>query len=149
MKSKRRFIPLVFLGAIILSLLVIVPAFSASGTVRFYDVNDDKDEDQEWTRQGGMVHIEVKDSDLDVVAKFEGDSAYSKTLSGDKNNSTLTMFRSRTETDDGFVNRKDVTVVDANGDELAVYRASIDGQVELTADHTGTVMVSYWGAVKN
>ena len=68
MKSKRRFIPLVFLGAIILSLLVIVPAFSASGTVRFYDV-DDTDEDQEWTRQGGMVYIEVDDSDLDVVGK--------------------------------------------------------------------------------
>ena len=71
MKSKRRFIPLVFLGAIILSLLVIVPAFSASGTVRFYDVNDE-DEDQEWTRQGGMVHIEVKDSDLDVEVEVSG-----------------------------------------------------------------------------
>ncbi len=145
MKSKRRFIPLVFLGAIILSLLVIVPAFSATdGKVRFYDVSDTED-DQEWARQGGEVALEVEDDDLDVVNKLTGSSAESIDL-----NNLQTFFLSNVpvadRNDDGFVNARDVTVVDATDNALQVNRASEDGRVDLQSPHTGTVRVSYWGA---
>ncbi|MCY4653962.1 MAG: hypothetical protein OXC95_12460, partial [Dehalococcoidia bacterium] len=147
MKSKRRFIPLVFLGAIILSLLVIVPAFSATGTVRFYDVNDE-DEDQEWARQGGMIYIEVDDEDLDVVAKFEGSNAESRSLDNERTfylNSVPVADRN----DDGFINLQDISVVDGNGNSVGVDRAQEDGRVDLLAPFTGTVMIAYWGAVEN
>ncbi len=147
MKSKRRFIPLVFLGAIILSLLVIVPAFSATGTVRFYDVNDD-DDDQEWTRQGGMVAIEVDDEDLDVVAKFEGDNAESKTLDNERT-FFLDSVPVADRNDDGFINQRDISVIDANGDPVDVDRASVDGRVDLEDPYTGEVRISYEGAVEN
>ena len=76
MNNKVRYIPLVIIGAILLSLLAIVPAFGA-GEVSFIDpgdINDRNDgtlddttpEDQEWSRQGGMVGLMVEDSDLDV-----------------------------------------------------------------------------------
>ena len=67
MNSKFRFIPLVVIGAIILSLLAVVPAFSATGMIRFYE---DADTDQEWARVGGEVKIELTDSDLDVPIKY-------------------------------------------------------------------------------
>ena len=147
MKSKRRFIPLVFLGAIILSLLVIVPAFSASGTVRFYDV-DDTDEDQEWTRQGGMVAIEVDDSDLDVVAEFTGDDAEMHMLDAQKT-FFLRSVPVSDRNDDGFVNQRDISVVDMSGNPVAVDRAGVDGRVDLVDTYTGEVRVSYEGAVVN
>ena len=143
MKSKRRFIPLVFLGAIILSLLVIVPAFSATGTVRFYD-QDDADDPQEWARQGGQVALEVEDDDLDVTSKMEGDSAESHTLS----NVSTFFLRNVPVADrngDGFVNAGDVTVVDANNQNVAVEDARNDGRVDLAAPHNGDIRVSYWG----
>ncbi len=147
MKSKRRFIPLVFLGAIVLSLLVIVPAFSATGTVRFYDV-DDTDEDQEWTRQGGMVAIEVEDDDLDVVAELVGDNAETQML-----NNVQTFFLNSVpvadRSGDGFINQRDISVIDANDDPVDVDRASVDGRVDLIAPHTGEVRISYHGAVVN
>ena len=76
MNSKTRYIPLVIIGAILLSLLAIVPAFGA-GEVSFIDpgdINDRNDgtledttpEAQDWARQGGMVGLMVEDSDLDV-----------------------------------------------------------------------------------
>ena len=143
MKSKRRFIPLVFLGAIIMSLLVIVPAFSATGTVRFYD-QDDADDPQEWARQGGQVALEVEDDDLDVTSKMEGDSAESHMLS---NVSTFFLMNVPVadRNGDGFVNAGDVTVVDANNQNIAVEDARNDGRVDLAAPHTGDVRVSYWG----
>ena len=147
MKSKRRFIPLVFLGAIILSLLVIVPAFSASGTVRFYDV-DDTDEDQEWTRQGGMVAIEVDDSDLDVVAAFENDDAESHMLDAQRT-FFLMSVPVNDRNDDGFVNQRDISVVDMSGNPVDVDRAGVDGRVDLVNTYTGEVRVSYEGAVVN
>ena len=147
MKSKRRFIPLVFLGAIILSLLVIVPAFSATGTVRFYDVNDD-DEDQEWARQGGMIYVEVDDEDLDVVESFNGDAAESHMLT----NMQTFFLRSvpvADRNDDGFINQRDISVVDASGNPVSVDRAGVDGRVDLIAPFDGEVLVSYDGAVRN
>ena len=69
MNSKVRFIPLIVLGAIIISLIAVIPAFSDTGKLRFWDVTD-SDEDQEWARAGGMVHLEVEDSDLDVPVKY-------------------------------------------------------------------------------
>ena len=69
MNSKVRFIPLIVLGAIILSLIAVIPAFSDTGKLRFYD-NMDTDEDQGWARSDGMVHLEVDDSDLDVPVKY-------------------------------------------------------------------------------
>ncbi len=143
MKSKRRFIPLVFLGAIILSLLVIVPAFSATGVVRFYDI-DDTDEDQEWAKQGGQVALEVEDSDLDVVVELTGGLAESHTL-----NNVQTFFLRKVpvadRNDDGFINRQDITVVDANDNTVSVDRVTNDGRVDLVAPHDGAIRVSYWG----
>ena len=69
MNSKVRFIPLIVLGAIILSLIAVIPAFSDTGDLRFYMFGD-PDEDQKWARDGGMVHLEVDDSDLDVPVKY-------------------------------------------------------------------------------
>ena len=135
------------MGAIILSLLVIVPAFSATGTVRFYDV-DDTDDDQEWTRQGGMAYVEVEDSDLDVVVKLTGDSAESHDLSN-QDSFNLMRVPVADRNDDGFVNRSDITVVDAAGNTLAVDTARDDGRVDLEEPHTGQVRVAYWGAEKN
>ena len=76
MKNKTRFIPIVIIGAILLSLLAIVPAFGAD-EVGFIDpgaiedrndgtLNDSTPDDQEWARQGGMVGLMVEDPDLDV-----------------------------------------------------------------------------------
>ena len=143
MKSKRRFIPLAFLGAIIMSLLLIVPAFSATGEVRFYD-QDDADDPQEWARQGGQVALEVEDDDLDVTSKMEGDSAESHTLS---NVSTFFLMNVPVadRNGDGFVNAGDVTVVDANNQNIAVEDARNDGRVDLSAPYDGDVRVSYWG----
>ena len=69
MNSKVRFIPLIVLGAIVLSLIAVIPAFSDTGDLRFYMFGD-PDEDQKWARDGGMVHLEVDDSDLDVPVKY-------------------------------------------------------------------------------
>ena len=150
MKSKRRFIPLVFLGAIILSLLVIVPAFSATGTVRFYDVGD-TDEDQEWGRQGGTAYLEVEDSDLDEDLVVTGEEQ------------TVANGRFRVDNvpvvdrnGDGFLNEDDVDVVVRNADgsdgsTLAVDGVRADGRIDLVASETysGPVKVNYKGAVRN
>ena len=143
MKSKRRFIPLVFLGAIIMSLLLVIPAFSATGEVRFYD-QEDADDPQEWARQGGQVALEVEDDDLDVTSKMEGDSAESHTLS---NISTFFLMNVPVadRNGDGFVNAGDVTVVDASNQNIAVSDARNDGRVDLAAPYTGDIRVSYWG----
>ena len=131
-----------------MSLLLITPAFSAtSGEARFYDVNDTSDP-QEWARQGGQVALEVKDGDLNVTSKMGGDSAESHML-----NNVQTFFLMNVpvadRNDDGFVNARDVTVVDADDNNLAVNRASDDGRIDLQAPHDGTVRVSYWGATKD
>jgi hypothetical protein len=67
-KSKIRYIPLVVLGTVILSLMAIIPAFSATGEIEFYIYND-TDEEQTWTKQGGLVGIRLDDPDLDVAEK--------------------------------------------------------------------------------
>ena len=68
MNKKTRFIPLVIIGAILLSLLAVIPAFSAQGDTAFIDPND-TDESLDWTRQGGTFMVEVDDDDLDVPVK--------------------------------------------------------------------------------
>jgi hypothetical protein len=68
-KNKTRFIPLVIIGAILLSLLAVIPAFSAQGDTAFIDP-DDTDESLDWTRQGGIFIVEVDDDDLDVPIKY-------------------------------------------------------------------------------
>ena len=149
MKSKRRFIPLVFLGAIIMSLLVIVPAFTDTGAVRFYDM-EDTDEDQEWARQGGMVYVEVEDSDLDVNADLSGASAEMHTL--DNERTFYLMNKPVADANgDGFVNAQDVSVVSAANTAMVIRvdRAAEDGRVDLLEPYTGDVLVSYEGAVAN
>ena len=143
MKNKTRFITLVFLGPLILSLAAVVPAFSDAGTLRFYNV-DNSYEDQEWARQGGRVGIEVTDSDFGGIAKMEGASAERHTLS---NVSTFFLMNVPVadRNGDGFVNAGDVTVVDANNQNIAVEDARNDGRVDLAAPYTGEVRVSYWG----
>ena len=52
-----------------LSLIAIIPAFSAAGTVRFYDAGD-ASEDQTYAKAGGTVQVEVDDPDLNVPVKY-------------------------------------------------------------------------------
>ena len=78
MNSKTRFIPLVVIGAILLSLFAIVPAFGAD-EVGFIDPNDIRDsdgtlsdstpDDQDWARQGGRIGLMLSDDGLDVPVK--------------------------------------------------------------------------------
>ena len=78
MKNKTRFIPLVIIGAILLSLLAIVPAFGAD-EVGFIDPDDIRDsdgtlsdsppDDQEWARQGGNIGLMITDSSSDTAIK--------------------------------------------------------------------------------
>ena len=74
MSSKKRYIPIIALGALLLSLLAILPV-AAAGEVTFIDpgdVNDDnsgtlKDstpDDQTSARQGGQVGVLYEDDDL-------------------------------------------------------------------------------------
>ena len=69
MKSKKRFIPLVIIGAILVSLLVALPAFAERGTIRFVDPID-SDDDALFTNQGGPFTLELEDDDLNVPTKF-------------------------------------------------------------------------------
>ena len=74
MNSKKRYIPIIALGALLLSLLAILP-LAGVGEVRFIDPDDINSnntgrlidttpEDQESTRQGGQVGILYEDDDL-------------------------------------------------------------------------------------
>ena len=172
MKSRKRFIPLAMLGALILSLAAIVPAFSATGTVRFYDI-DDTSEDQEWARQGGQVGLEVEDPDLDTLAKLvdlpnqthpdcdECIMAERITLTDSHviHLSNIPIVDSGVArgsaiegNEDGFINENDIRLVDEDGVEILdslghrlVDRLSIDGRVDLTENYTGTFYAVYWG----
>ena len=75
MNGKKRWMPIVALGAILLSLLAILPAAGA-GEVSFIDPDDIDDandgtltdispEEQEWSRQGGQAGVLFEDEDLD------------------------------------------------------------------------------------
>ena len=77
MNSKTRFIPLVIIGAILLSLLAIVPAFGADevGFIDPGDINadgtlsDSTPDDQEWARQGGNIGLMLSDDGLDTPVR--------------------------------------------------------------------------------
>ena len=77
MKNKTRFIPLVIIGAILLSLLAIVPAFGADevGFIDPGDINpsgtlsDSTPDDQGWARQGGRIGLMLSDDGLDTPVK--------------------------------------------------------------------------------
>ncbi|MDP6453922.1 MAG: hypothetical protein QF898_11475, partial [SAR202 cluster bacterium] len=68
MKSRTRLIPLVVIAAVLMSLIFIIPVFSATGAVKFID-STDPSKDLTWARQGGNVGLQVTDSDLDVAVK--------------------------------------------------------------------------------
>ena len=68
MKSKAKFLPLVVFAAVLVSLVFIIPVFSASGTVKFVDPTDNSISIS-WAKQGGTVTLEVTDSDLDEPIK--------------------------------------------------------------------------------
>ena len=78
MSSKVRYVALAMVGAILLSLLVIVPAFGADevgfidpGDIRDSDgtLSDSTPDDQEWARQGGRIGLALSDDELDVPIK--------------------------------------------------------------------------------
>ena len=77
MNSKTRYIPLVIIGAILLSLLAIVPAFGADevGFIDPDDINtdgtlsDSTPDDQGWARQGGRIGLMLTDDGLDTPVK--------------------------------------------------------------------------------
>ena len=92
MKNKTRFIPLVIIGAILLSLLAIVPAFGAD-EVGFIDPGDIEDDpsgtlsdstpdDQEWARQGGRIGLMLSDDGLDTPVKRVLIPSIDATMSG-------------------------------------------------------------------
>ena len=83
MNGKKRYIPIVALGALLLSLLAILPV-AAAGEVSFIvpdDIVGDSDDGntgalsdltpdrQEWARQGGQLGILIDDSDLNSIVK--------------------------------------------------------------------------------
>ena len=77
MNSKTRYIPLVIIGAILLSLLAIIPAFGAD-EVGFIDpgvisddgtLTDSTPDEQEWARQGGRIGLMLEDDGLDTPIK--------------------------------------------------------------------------------
>ena len=144
MNIKIRFIPLAFLGVLILSIFVVHPVLPAEGTLRFYDIYYDGD--IKWAKHSGRIGIEIDDPDLDPIVKMEGASAEPHTLS---NQSTfyLVNIPVMDRNQDGFINARDITVQDENGNEVIVDRASSDGRVDLIYPYTGTVLVSYWGKV--
>ena len=66
MKSKARFIPLIVLGAIVLSLIAVIPALSATGQLQFGHGSTV----EEWAKQDGEVELQVTDTDLDQPIKY-------------------------------------------------------------------------------
>ncbi len=160
MKSAKRFISLASLGALVLSLVAILPVFSDAGALRFYDPSD-AEEERTWGRQGGQVGLELTDPDISGIrsgvikhVNIPGgtpdecdDCALAETVTL---NNKRTFFLENVpvvdRNDDGFVNRRDVNVFEVDGSELTVDRASVDGRVDLVALYTGTVYVRYWGA---
>ena len=163
MKGGKRFISLALLVALILSLTAVLPAFSDTGTLRFYDPSD-ADEDQTWARQGGQIGLELTDPDLSGIRS--GVIKHVNVPGGTPDNcddcapaEAVTLNNESTfylenvpvvdRNDDGFVNERDVNVFELDGSELAVDRVRVDGRVDLIAPHTGTVYVRYWGARKH
>ena len=168
MNNRKTFIPILLLAAFALSLVVAVPAASDTGALRFFYWHH-SDEDQQWARQGGLVGLEVVDADLDGIVKrvnVPGESvagcddcalAEEITLSGEKSFflSSVPVADSGVSTHptdgsaDGFVNRRDVSVVDDDGNPIpgaVVDRAGVDGRVDLEDPYTGVLYVRYWGA---
>ena len=79
MSSKKRYIPIIALGALLLTLLAVLPV-AAAGEVEFIvpgDINenntgsltDTTPDAQTWARQGGQVGILIDDSDTDAAVK--------------------------------------------------------------------------------
>ena len=89
-KNKTRFIPLVIIGAVLLSLLAIVPAFGADevGFIDPGDINpsgtlsDSTPDDQEWARQGGRIGLTLSDDGLDTPVKRVLIPSIDATMSG-------------------------------------------------------------------
>ena len=90
MKNKTRFIPLVIIGAVLLSLLAIVPAFGADevGFIDPGDINpsgtlsDSTPDDQGWARQGGRIGLMLSDDGLDTPVKRVLIPSIDATMSG-------------------------------------------------------------------
>ena len=160
MKGGKRFISLALLVALILSLTAVLPAFSDTGALRFYDPSD-VDEEQTWVRQGGQIGLELTDPDLSGIRA--GVIKHVNVPGGARDNcddcapaEEVTLNGQRTfylanvpvvdRNDDGFVNERDVRVFELDGSELTVDRVRVDGRVDLVDPHTGTVYVRYWGA---
>lgn len=165
MKSGKRFISLALLGALALSLslVAILPVFSDTGALRFYDPSD-VEKNQTWARQGAQVGIELTDPDLSGIKA--GIVKHVNVPGGTPDDcddcapaEEVTLNNQRTfylknipvldRNDDGFINHRDVNVFELDGAELAVDRAGADGRVDLFYPHTGTVYVRYWGARKH
>ena len=71
MKSRGKLLALVLFAASLVSLVFIIPVFSATGTVRFVDASDTS-KDQTHARQGGMIVLEVKDSVFTHLKCYRG-----------------------------------------------------------------------------
>ena len=136
MKSKHRLAILIGATVALLTLLAVVPAFGATGVIRFPDPANGEEE-VGWVRQGGTVLIEVNDSDLDIgrsdstLATVPADplagAGVNACAAGDtfEHNlpDTVTLLDG---TGDGRINRSDVTIASAAQQSLIEVR-SVDG----------------------
>ena len=121
------------MGAIILSLIAVIPAFSDTGKLRFWDVND-SDEDQEWARSGGMVHLEVEDADLDVPVKYvilPNELMMVGTVTGMLGDTVTTATSTAVAVGDTVLVKdntiREVTAVSDDGETLTLNRPVADG----------------------
>ena len=144
MKSQAKFLPLVLFAAVLVSLVFIIPVFSASGTVRFVD-SADTTKDQSWAKQGGTILLETKDSDLNVAIKrvllpidYKVNAA---TVTGSSGSALLQMS---TTTNTALATATTTTSLIALGDTIVVAPSTAQTVRKVTAVNmtTGVVTVN-------
>jgi hypothetical protein len=138
-KNKTRFIPLVIIGAILLSLLAIVPAFGADevGFIDPGDINDNgtlsdsTPDDQGWARQGGRIGLMLSDDGLDTPVK----RVLIPSIDAD--------MKGRGDVDAHMDTISDASVSDISGDDYVLIGMNTVRKVEsvVTTDDVTTITV--------
>jgi hypothetical protein len=111
-KSKAKFIPVLFILAILMSLVAIIPTFaSVRGGATIIDPADTT-KALTWARQGGTIVLEVKDADLDVSTAVTSETLTfaACAANGDLRTVQVTKVPIVDSGTDGVVNFSDVTV---------------------------------------
>jgi len=111
-KSKAKYIPVLFILAVLMSLVAIIPTFaSVRGGTTILDPADTT-KALTWARQGGTVVLEVKDADIDVSTTVTSETLTFAACSanGDLRTVQVTKVPIVDKGTDGVVNFSDVTV---------------------------------------